>query len=254
MIAFCYDKTFDGLLTVVFDAYFRKTFPDALFAHGEPLPLFCDEAAAVTTDAEKSARVWKALEKKLSGTALSLITMSWLSGLPGVDILLFRYICKNMDAPASVELNFADPDVLELSKIWKKVTGECHRAIQFARFQKAADGTYFAPFEPVYNILSYTVTHFRDRFSDQKWLIYDIKRQYGYYYDLHSVREVTFESKEPHLLTGKLHESIMADDEKLFQSLWKQYFKSIAIAERANPKLHRQNMPVRYWKYLTEKL
>ena len=30
---YIYDKTFDGLLTAVFDAYFRKTFPDA-FAVG----------------------------------------------------------------------------------------------------------------------------------------------------------------------------------------------------------------------------
>jgi probable DNA metabolism protein len=45
----------------------------------------------------------------------------------------------------------------------------------------------------------------------------------------------------------------MAEDEKLFQEMWKTYFKSIAIKERINPKLHKQNMPVRYWKHLTEK-
>ncbi|MBV3583540.1 DUF4130 domain-containing protein, partial [Phocaeicola dorei] len=31
------------------------------------------------------------------------------------------------------------------------------------------------------------------------------------------------------------------------------YFKSICIKERWNPQKHRQDMPVRYWKYLTEK-
>ena len=35
--------------------------------------------------------------------------------------------------------------------------------------------------------------------------------------------------------------------------LWKEYFNAINIKERNNPKLHRQNLPVRYWKYLTEK-
>ena len=38
MIAFIYDKTFEGLLTAVFDAYVRKSFPDVLLAEGEPLP------------------------------------------------------------------------------------------------------------------------------------------------------------------------------------------------------------------------
>ena len=32
MNIYIYDKTFDGLLTAVFDAYFRKTFPDELLS------------------------------------------------------------------------------------------------------------------------------------------------------------------------------------------------------------------------------
>ena len=40
MILFIYDHTFEGLLTCIFDAYFRKTFPDSLLMEGEPLPLF----------------------------------------------------------------------------------------------------------------------------------------------------------------------------------------------------------------------
>lgn len=253
MTIFIYDKTFEGLLTVVFDAYFRKTFPDILLAQGEPLPLFYDETVEVVTDAVKAQRVWKALEKKLSKTTLSLITMTWLSELPEADTLLFRYIRKNIDAPKGVELNFGDPDVLQLSKIWKRVAHERQFILQFLRFQKTADDIYFAAFEPEFDVLSLTIEHFKDRFSDQRWLIYDTKRRYGYYYDLEKVEEVTFESNELHLLTGKLHESLMAEDEKLFQQLWKQYFKSIAIKERLNPRLQKQHMPVRYWKYLTEK-
>ena len=47
MTVFVYDKTFEGLLTAVFDAYSRRSFPDLLLAEGEPFPLFYDEA--VTT-------------------------------------------------------------------------------------------------------------------------------------------------------------------------------------------------------------
>lgn len=253
MIVFSYDKTFDGLLTVVFDAYFRKTFPDILLQEGEPLPLFYDEVVEVVVDEEKSGRVWKGLQKKLSSSALSMLTTCWLSELPGIDQMLFRYIRKAIDSPVSIELNFGDPDVLELSKVWKRVNWEKTRIVQFARFQKAADGTFFAPFEPEYNALPLTIHHFKDRFADQKWLIYDLKRQYGYYYDLKEVTEVTFDSPEAHLVTGMLDESIMAEDEKMLQQLWKTYFKSIAIKERMNPRLHKQHMPVRYWKYLTEK-
>ena len=170
-----------------------------------------------------------------------------------MDLLLFRYIKKAFNSPSSIELNFGDPDVLEVSKVWRKVSQEKHRMIEFIRFQKAEDGTFFGAMEPLYNVLPLVVGHFKDRFADQKWLIYDLKRAYGCYYDLQEVREVRFDRMEEHLLSGILNDKLMAEDEKLFQNLWKAYFKAIAIKERINPKLHKQHMPVRFWKYLTEK-
>ena len=255
MTVFVYDKTFEGLLTAVFDAYSRRSFPDLLLAEGEPFPLFYDEAVTICTDDVKVDRVWKGLQRKLSATALSVITVTWLSELPEADVLLFRYIRKAIDAPRSIETNFADPDVLEFSRMWKRVDWERIRLLQFVRFQKAADGTFFAAIEPEKNALPLVTGHFKDRFADQRWLIYDIRRAYGYYYDLKEVRQVTFgeDSREGHLVTGMLDESLMDGDEQLFQSLWKTYFKAICIKERLNPRKHKQDMPVRYWKYLTEK-
>lgn len=253
MNVFVYDKSFEGLLTAVFDAYFRKTFPDVLLAEGTPLPLFYKEIVTVYTDGEKADRVWAGLRKKLSATALLCISACWLSELPEADALIFRYIRKVIDGPKSVEMNFGDPDVLDMSKLSKKVAQERLRVVQFIRFQKAVDGTFFGAIEPVYNVLPLAIAHFKDRFIDQKWLVYDLKREYGYYYDLETVTEVRFEEKTSHLLSGLLDESLMAKDEKLFQQLWKTYFKSTTIKERINPKLHRQHLPVRFWKHLTEK-
>ena len=153
----------------------------------------------------------------------------------------------------SIELNFGDPDVLAVSKIGKKVGSEAHRVVQFLRFQKAADGTFFAAVRPVYNVLPLTLSHLTDRFADQRWLVYDVGRAYGYYYDLREAVEVRFAEQEAHLLSGKLDEARMAADERLFQQLWKTYFQSIAIRERLNPRLHKQNMPARFWKFMPEK-
>ena len=151
------------------------------------------------------------------------------------------------------KIDYLTEEQIKGFQIYKKVGCERERVLQFLRFQKAVDGTYFAAIEPMYNVLSLVVSHFQDRFADQKWLIYDLKREYGYYYDLSTVTEVRFEEKESHLLTGMLSEDLMMHDEKLFQQMWKEYFKSIAIKERINPRLHRQHLPVRFWKYLTEK-
>ena len=233
MNIFLYDKTFEGLLTSVFEAYSRRIFPDTLLLEGEPLPLFYDEIFTVITDEEKSGRVWRGLQKKLSSAALACLAQCWLAEEPETPMLLFRYIRKAIDAPRSIETNFADPDVLEFSRMWKRVDWERIRLLQFVRFQKAADGTFFAAIEPEKNALPLVTGHFKDRFADQRWLIYD--------------------SREGHLVTGMLDESLMDGDEQLFQSLWKTYFKAICIKERLNPRKHKQDMPVRYWKYLTEK-
>ena len=251
MTIFIYDKTFEGLLTVVFDAYYRKTFPDMLLAETDALPLFYDEVVTTCTDTEKSGRVWKGLQRKLSESALHALFVCWLSELPQIDSLLFTYIRKTIDAPKTIELNFGDPDVLEFSKIYKKVDRERLHVIQFLRFQKTADDTFFAGMEPLYNVLPLVTGHLKDRFHDQKWLLYDIKRDYGYYYDLKNVTEVYLDEKQWE--DGKLRENLMAEDEKLFQQLWQTYFRSMTIKERINPKLHKQNLPVRFWKYLTEK-
>lgn len=252
MVIFHYDKTFEGLLSAVFDAYFRRTFPDKLLGLEEIAPLFVDDIHTVITQKDKSERVWKALKKNLSSNACNMLTYVWLSELEESDRLIFQYIRKVFDSEVSIELNLIDDDILQVRNLAQKVNKERLRMIEFVRFQKAADDIYFAPISPDYNCLPLIIHHFKARFADQKWIIYDIKRDYGFYYDLKTVTEMTLETTSL-FPEGKLNESLMAEDEKKFQQLWKAYFKSTTIKDRINPKLHRQLLPRRYWKYLTEK-
>ena len=92
MIIFQYDKTFEGLLTAVFEAYRLKKFPDSIIKEGECLPLFYDETYTVITDDEKAERVWKSLGKKLSKGALSMLTYSWLSEASDIAIVLAFFV------------------------------------------------------------------------------------------------------------------------------------------------------------------
>ena len=184
--------------------------------------------------------------------ACNMLMHVWLSELAGSDELLFRYICKTFDTKHDISLNFGDADVLEVGKIARKVGHEALYLKQFVRFQKAADNLFFAPVRPIYNALPLTIDHFTDRFADQPWVIYDLCRRYGYYYDLQTAREITF-TDDDRLLDGRLDESLMAEDEKLFQELWRGYFKAMTIKERINLRKQRQDMPVRFWQHLTEK-
>lgn len=249
---FRYDKTFEGLLNVVFDAYVRKEFPEALIGEEEPELMFSQRMHKVYTDTGKAERVWKSFRKKTDRRTRNMIMHVWLSEEPHSDELIFRYICKTFNSQHPIAGNFTDPDILEIKQIAMKVAREGEHVRQFIRFQKGGDGTFFAPTAPKYNVLPLAINYLKERFADQKWLVYDTKRHYGYYYDLQKVQEVTLED-DSHLISGKLDETLLSQDEKLFQEMWRSYFKAITIKERINPKLQRQNMPRRFWKYLTEK-
>ena len=259
-MVYTFDGTMDGLLTAVFDAFERHEQPDALLTTGDALPLFCDQMYEVVTDEARAQRVWAGLEKRLSREALRMIAVGWLSEMQELNNPLFQYICKVFLQPAeapSIERNFADPDVLEVTNIARKVLHEQLRMKQFIRFQKAKDGTYLAVVSPDHNVLPLIIDHFADRFRDQPWMIYDARRHYGYYYEGTGIPvRVTFEDESAvpfSLADGRLNEEVMSSDDRLFQDLWRTYFKAICIRERINPRKQLSDMPRRYWKYMTEK-
>jgi probable DNA metabolism protein len=130
---------------------------------------------------------------------------------------------------------------------------ESEQVRQFVRFQKTADGIYFACIEPIYNVLPCNADFFADRFADQTWIIYDVKRKYALYYDLHKTEIVKFDNLQIDTATGRLSPEQADAGEIDFQQLWQQYLKDITIKERINLKLQRQHMPKRFWKYLPEK-
>lgn len=257
MTVYVFDGTMDGLLSAVFDAFLLKEEPEQLLTGGDVLPLFCERIYKVTTDAEKARRVWTGLEKQLPRAALRIISTSQLSELQELWQPLFMLVCKVFRQGKEVVSNFADPDVLTVTQIARRVAHEAHRMMQFVRFQKAKDGTYLAVISPDHNVLPLIVDHFHDRFNDQPWLIYDARRHYGYHYDGESPPiHITFENETSvpfSLADGKLSDDILSSDDHLLQDLWRTYFKAICIRERLNPRKQLNDMPRRYWKYLTEK-
>ena len=128
---------------------------------------------------------------------------------------------------------------------------EIHRLHAFVRFEKLEDGTFFAKIEPDFNVLAVGFKFFKDRYADQKWMIYDLKRKFGIIYDLKNTK--FFYPEQEQFNTLKNPELLHHEDEKKYQKLWQRYFTKTNIPARKNLKLHVQHVPKRYWKYLTEK-
>lgn len=255
MLAFYYDKSFEGLLCAVFDAFKLKKMPECLLTDDDVVPLLVSDSHHVEFRNSKYERVYTALQKKLSKIALNQILFTWLSELPESDLIIFRYICKVFKSNYSIETDFGDSDVLAIHDIAKKVNKEKHHIQQFVRFNAIKNPTsdgkiYFAVIGPIYNALPLTTRFFKDRYADQKWAIYDEKRQYGYFYDLEKLEKISL--NDDLIINNKINQDHLTDDEKLFQTMWYRYCNALTIKERINPKLQRQNMPRRFWQHLPE--
>lgn len=253
MKIFSFDNTFEGLLTLVFESYQRKEFPDEILSGDGSQHVLFGSTIAISTDDRKAERVWKGIVSHSSEVNAHRIYRVFLAGQPDTPMLLVKFIRLVIDSTKNEETNFSEPVVLEINKLHQKVCKEAHRVQMFVRFQKTVEGSYYASFAPLYDVLPLCIPHFRDRYADQSWIIYDLKRNYGFWYDLKTVSRVVFDDLKVNSQNGQLHSSLLAEDEKHFQQLWKQYFHSICIQERKNEKVHRQLLPRRFWKYLPEK-
>jgi len=248
-----YDGSFEGFLTVIFECYARKITPVDICSNKVfQKNLFADRID-IPCDPQKADRVWKALEMKLHRNHRNMPFFAFLSEDPGIELKLYRFIRRMFDSPKSIETDYGDRDVLELRKIERRVMQEAHRIHQFVRFQETRDGLFFAPIEPACNVLPLAVNHFRARFSDQRWLVYDVKRDYGFFYDMHRIHEVVLSEKLFSPANGKIPDQLAQEEEAIYQTLWKDYFNQITIKERKNLRVQRQHMPRRYWKFLPEK-
>jgi len=248
-----YDHTFEGLLTAIHDILELNIIPDKIVGNKHfQNDLFANNYEIVT-DQVKFETIWNAVKEKTNDQNCQRIFKAYLSELPEIEMLIYDYIKLILDSNYNVETNFGNDYVNKINNIQKKVSREAHRVIMFVRFQKTVDNIFYASFDPKYDVIPLTVNHFHNRFADQKWVIFDTCRKYGYYYDLENVREITIGKRKIDLETGKVDQDALHISEKLFQNLWKGYYESINIKERKNLKVHMQFLPKRFWKFLPEK-
>ncbi len=250
-MVYIFDETLEGLLTAVFEWFERKPGGVILKTHKSFQPSIFESSLTIINTRDKADRVWKGLNLKLEKDWMRRVYCTYLADHPENYNSLFHFICYIFSHPAGAEKDYGNPLVLAVAQIAKKVEREKHRMEAFIRFQHTTDDIFYCGIDPDFNVLPLIANHFKNRYADQKWIIYDLKRHYGLFYDLYKVEEISIDAS----LTSLKHptSNILNEKEELYVNLWKDYFKSTNIESRKNTKLHVQHVPKRYWKYLTEK-
>ena len=196
MQTYLFDGSMEGLLTAVFEWFERKPGDVCLRNQDLHQPDAFEQCISIRSNDAQAARVWKGLQKRLDKGWIRRLTCAYLSERPDVHEHLFKLICYLFQNPPGAEHNYGNEHLLEVAQTARKVEREKHRMEAFIRFQHSADGIFYCAIDPDFNVLPLLAKHFKNRYQDQQWIIYDIKRHYGLFYDLNTVEEISMQREE----------------------------------------------------------
>jgi probable DNA metabolism protein len=255
MKIFIYDGSFQGFLTVIYDALFFNEDPDEIIVEGKNENELFAENKYISTDTNKADKIIKSLTNKFNLEITKNIYYAFLSDIKNIEKYIFRYIKLSLEYGKDAQGFYSNEAVDFVYQAVKKVLSEKYKFYGILRFKLLNDGLFYASIEPDNNIISLLINHFKKRYSNQKWIIHDLRRNTGVFYDCKNARMISISDYEKKLLTDDDETGASVYDEKEieFQKLWKTYFKRISISERKNIRLQRKYIPIRYWKYLIEK-
>ncbi|MDR0817341.1 MAG: TIGR03915 family putative DNA repair protein [Clostridiales Family XIII bacterium] len=275
---YIYDGTFEGFLTCVY-AHYHAEKADGIAPASLPGRLnsgaVCQEnlltaTRTIETDYEKAATVYDAIETKISKWDMERVYRVFKTNEDEKEMKLLRYIRFGFRRGPSIRLAHTHPIVLDIEKAERRISNEVHRLCGLIRFESVVPTTGMPPaitdphhhaapspspvpvpellysrIDPDNDVLEFLAPHFSDRFKSDPFIIHDERREKALVSFQRKWHITDFTEQDRALLarTG-------AEEE--YKKLWRQYFDTIAIKERTNPKCQRTFMPARYWKNLPE--
>ena len=238
-VIYQYDGSLDGFLCCVYESYVYKEAPAAFCCDEDPLSLY--EVRTVITQPAYSQRVSRGIAAR-SGKALAVVRRGFLTCLPDKELHLYAFIRKLLAEGPGFMRDLSDPACYPLYRAIRHMNGELEKLRGFVRFSDYS-GVLGAEIEPKNRVLPLLRGHFCQRYANEQFFIYDrTHRELLLYAGGHS-RITQIENFQP-VLPG--------EDELYFRSLWKQFFQSVAIRERENPRCQNTFMPKRYRGTMTE--
>lgn len=243
MIVYIYDGSFDGFLTCIYEAYYRNENPSDIIPMDRLEDNFLYQRYIITTDLEKATKVYKSIEEKISRETLRRVFYTFLSELSGSGGVILDYLRLGYKIGKDIDSHLSNDKVLQIDKLYQKVSGERHAMCGLLRFKKLENEILYAEYEPQYNVTGLIAPHFASRLANENWVIHDIKRNIGGLYNKKEWIIKDFELED---------DLVVHEDEGEYQEMWKSYYKHISIETRKNLRLKKNNMPMKYWKYLVE--
>ena len=247
------DNSIDGIYTAVYLAWSSrlghanvKIEEKSEGSKYSNIELFA-EYVAVDTDAVLAAKVAASIRQKISEEAYEMSCRVALSDYLGKADLIYRFLIMGFAVGSSITEHLNHEVVNMMFKVNKNVSNESHHLLGFLRFSEQENGLLTSIIHPRNNVLSLITPHFADRLPMERFLIYDANRKLA---SLHVPNAPWIIAEVPTIDQDRVREVSAYEDQ--YRDLWITFFDHIAIKERVNPKLQRNNLPLRFRGDMTE--
>ncbi len=240
---YLYEGGFQGLLTVLQLLRESGDGPEDIRADGEAVQeSLLAETVRVRADAARAERMSSDVCGLISPGALRRAFRAYLCEEEGAEYHIYRYLWLGWEMGAEVDACLGDGHVHAVHAMSRRTGLEAHRMQGLLRFRQLEGGPYYAPMRTHCDVLCLVARHFLGRMGDQEWMIHDLGRGQA---ALHRGGELAFVALPEFGLR-------LSEREQMCQEMWREYFRTIAVRERCNPRLQKSFMPVRYWQLLIE--
>ncbi len=277
-VAYRYDGSLEGLLSVIFASYQNKEIPRDVHAIESIQPRLFERVTFIETNVEHAKRVARGLSRACGEESLAAICKASLSSNPSAPLAAYRFARYAMDEHRSRNCgrcsaatscaasgnmrrycprlkghalaNIAHPSVEKLFAINRSIANECENVRQFARFEhlRTQGGhIWFARCNPRDAVVPLVMDHFARRFGAEPFALFDEAHGVLGMSDGTTWRIVNNIAEAD--ITSALAN---APEEDEMRRAWKRFYQSTSNDARYHPELRVQFIPRRFWGHLTE--
>lgn len=238
---YIYDGTIAGFFCCVYESVYKRQMPYAILAEGDFQPSLLAQVY-IETNMGIAERVKQSIPKKISKQAQELIETVFVSCLEEKELNILKFLLLGYEVGHKVVHMLGHPLVSPLLDASKHLNEEANLLKGFVRFSDY-NGFLGATITPKNFALPFISEHFITRFSCENFIIFDKTNKAALIYQNGKAQIAPMQHIEfPEV----------SEEEANYRSLWKQFYKTIAIEARTNPKCRMAHMPKRYWENMLE--
>lgn len=249
MTIYTCEDTLEGMMTCIYEVWAGKKGAQNVRLEVEPIfqqEMFC-EYIHVEADADKTEKVIRSIQKKISFEAWCQVYYAAMSFEAGKLDAIYRFLRLGFAYGRKVTSMMAEEPVLEMLRLKRKVGNEMHFFREFVRFHSLNGSVYVSHIEPKCNVTAMVAEHFADRMPSEHWIIIDDQRCLAAVHPKDQKFYMTQLTKEEMEVLQKTEEQ-----QDIYTDLWKEFFVTIGIEQRKNPRCQRNLMPLWYRRHMTE--